>query len=522
MYQRKLNIIAINPLFYAASAIQNDINTPTLGRIHKHSRGSTAVRHSTTVSNSNAATQPEYSSSPSNKRPSTGIALDGFSRRKRADSDDDDSVDGDKKQDSDNAQSMYTPIYLRPRKRTTILCDEKASPGPGHYWYSEMAVMARPISFSIVPADAKRDKSASKDYGDYHEPPIPVQNFRAASNYQKFGTTRRFPYNQCVYEFNVGNARNKSNESIISRNKTMISAWQRRDQEISGTNTSMRREYKIKAAQNTKEIIEEEEKARAIKRMEEIDKRKFLKREEKHAWKLCRNWLSLMTMLHVLGICHGQYDYVKKMHQMRDKYFRIFYFCVLTVGKLLVKLRKFRNRKFMRVLRVIARSKTSLWKARSRIRSSKNLTKFVQNYSQIRAFMVLAKTVMLSITKIQKWYRRYLTKKIFLLSLMNLLWDSLERLVLNSENPNDAKNPTLIKRAIRKYFGVGKEKSEVVPVRARIHFILSAMKSQHVFIDRLRMSKLVLYSLTKRKDWQKLKNSKAIPYINLFNKVTWH
>ncbi len=202
-----------------------------------------------------------------------------------------------------------------------------------------------------------------------------------------------------------------------------------------------------------------------IAKREEAARRQLMEREKAGTWKLVHSWTAMTTLGGWLQILSGKYSRRRAVKKRVDRFMRILFVGLWTVGKFRRMLTGVRLERIRRGMRKVIASHHRYWKAQRTLRSKRNVARFVDEVSITPVFVMLVMFVVQRIRLVQKWYRRYLVKKRLMLSIMNRQWSATEYVVFKLKN-----DPRPVNERIEYCIKTNK-RSEAVPVNVRIRYI---------------------------------------------------
>ena len=223
-------------------------------------------------------------------------------------------------------------------------------------------------------------------------------------------------------------------------------------------------------------------------------------------------------MVSILKIAYEKLMLQREVHQSASKYLKAAYVCMLSIGKIIRKVKAIRKDKLNRILNRISETRVWCWKVKYRIQHKKNIIKYTSMMQSQPNFCMLVKSIVYNVVKIQRIYKRRLIKRIVMLNIMNALWNALEVIQSKTEFHNKIKAEEMdneIRKRITK-----QRKTQLVPILVRLFYLCSALKRNKVFIGKCQMMKLISKALLMKTQWNDInQNAKNIfPIIKVIMK----
>ena len=279
---------------------------------------------------------------------------------------------------------------------------------------------------------------------------------------------------------------------------------QKNEKEVKLLRKKLRLDFRLELAKNAKEKIEIEEINKLREKIHLKRLKKILFNEKKKGWKCCQDFGALFTAIGLINIFAEKYKLRKKVHKNATKYFRILFVTLHTLGKIIRKIKVIRRMKAFKFIVNILKIKVSRWRKSIVIKHKRNIANYLVAVDDSYYFVQFLKEVNYGITRIQKWYRRYLAKRTLMLSIMNLLWSKLE-VFSSTSKPKDPNNLAMIEEELKKSLA-NKRVTELVPLPIRLYYLCQVANDTHTFIKKSKMILLISKALNKKAEWDDIKS----------------
>ena len=287
--------------------------------------------------------------------------------------------------------------------------------------------------------------------------------------------------------------------------------------EVSAMRKKIRLNFRIELAKKVKEQIEKNEHDNLISKIERRKLNKTLNEEKARGWKCCQGYVFTMTSIGFLETLANRYNLRRSVHENANGYFRLLFVSLYSIGKIIRKIKKKREEKFYATAIRLLTKKIWYWRLRRRMAYKRRLIKFALLKDDSYYFTNLVKTINYSIIKLQQLFRRHLARRILMMTVMNLLWSSLE--IFSSKiDPNDQESAKKMELFIKKEL-YKKHKVNLVPIRIRLCCLCKALGDKGVFIGKKKMILLISKVLSDKSHWSSIMTeSKKYPIINILLK----
>ncbi len=345
------------------------------------------------------------------------------------------------------------------------------SPGPGYYASKDSLTREKPAGFSISSAADIRSGGGLPLLSASLDPTADSAMQRAVdNNFQRFGPLPRD-------SLGIVHGGGAVSQSIVERNKQSICKLSRARVLHLIQLRRKRQDYQIRSAQAAKESIvsgyaiivhigiEEDEARLAEERMQEHVRKIVISKDRSNVWKFSQAWIAIGTLQGWMSVIMAKYKNRCLTRKKTNRYLRIIFRCFLALGRICRRAHKIRTNKLLRSMRRIAYGKMCVWRMTRKSKTRERLTNFLKMHFACPMLLLLVKSTAKSVVLIQRWHRRYMAKRTLALSIMNIEWSVIERIMLTRSSTQTQQ------QMLAKQIFISDPGSDVVPMPVRLQYL---------------------------------------------------